>query len=337
MMMMKSSAVAFLAFVAVAFAPSNTRAEDVITCDGDNDIVSIACDADNAATFSTLFALLQDTNLDDFLSTDLDFFVFAPTNCAFAKAGGRIGLTTQQKINTLLYHIALGNEDLVCDAQLSSALELRGIARTSTTLCDSADVPIGQQPVARLPTRVSSIPAFNDDLTDCDSTATASTVPVAAIDACNGRIQPIDNVMGFGPIVYQWGIRQTRCNFGTPGCVGSKGSKGFPLVADPQVIDGLVFTDIRPYAPKAGKGFQNLNQFQTVYNNGNANFNYGPKAGKAYNPKAGKGAGPNAVFWYNNGPNRGGFRNLDASPYEASEYDYEAAAKEYYKYGEEDE
>jgi len=262
-MMMRLSA-AFLALLAVADAQINT-----CTDDSTDDIVTLACLDANVDVFGTLCSALQDTNIDDTLSTDGLFTVFAPTNDAFTAAGRRIGVTGVQIQQTLKYHIVSGESDLVCDEDLVTNLFWLGVAQTVNVDC-TAGVVDGVEGDFNLP-----IPA------------TANPTLGTVVEACNGRIFPINNVLGFDPIQYDWNFQP--CAFNEVGCIrpfAGKGGKGGLYLAD-QTVGGVNFQSVF-YAPKASK-WGALAPYQSVYAN-NANNYFAPYfTGGHYGPKAGKG------------------------------------------------
>ena len=338
MMMHCSSSSAFLALfavVAVAFGPSQTNAACSTAETGVNDIVSIACAAANAATFGTLCTLLQETGLDEALDPGSDYFVFAPTNAAFAAAGRKAGVTISQKAATLKYHVSIGSSDLVCGNYRDSILVINGFTKQSQTVCTGATLN-GQVGVVRLPFVNTDIPEFTP------------TAPGTFITACNGVIAGIDQVMGYGQPVYDFGVF-VPCSFNSKSCKGSKGG----LVVATQTVDGVVFNNIyRPKKAKHGK-WSNLNQFQSIYAN-NALDYFGPYVhngnGGYYGHKHNKKA--KNYGYYNNYNNFGGLRgrgrnnkrgkkwkrnrNLEAGEFEGERGEPSAYEPNEYHYDDED-
>ena len=251
MMMHFSSSSAFLALfavAAVAFGPIQTNAACSDNEVGQSDIVSIACLEANEDTFGTLCALLRETGVDEALNPGSDYFVFAPTNAAFTAAGRRAGVTIGQKAATLNYHVSLGSAALTCGNYRDSLLMINGVTKQSQTICTESTLN-GQLGVVRLPTPTTDIPEF--------------TTPGTFTTACNGVIAGIDQVMGYGQAVYDFGVAFVPCSFNSKSCKGSKGG----LVVATQTVDGVVFNNV--YHPKKAKNgkWSNLNQFQSIYAN----------------------------------------------------------------------
>jgi uncharacterized surface protein with fasciclin (FAS1) repeats len=353
-MMMNYSSSAFLAlfaFVALAFGPSQTKAACSEAEDGVDDIVTKVCSAENDATFGTLCTLLQETGLDEALLADGDFFVFAPTNSAFTNAGRRAGVTINQKQATLKYHVSPTSAELVCGNSRDSLLLINGVTKQSFTRCDDTTLD-GQEGNVRLPTMTTNFPQF-----------TSPTALVGDfIQACNGKIAAIDQVMGFGPQVYDYGL-YAPCSFNSRSCKGSKGG----LVVATQTVDGVVFNNV--YHPKKAKSgrWSNLNQFQSIYANNALDVfapylnGYGGNYGYKHGKKSKKGGYYYDGFgrYYNYGGLRGNKhgknwkrnRNLaaidagefetdrDPSAYEPSEYHYDESEEydEIEEYDESDE
>jgi len=293
-----SVATTFLALLAaVALIPSTTEAICRDT-DVNNDIVSIACDASNAATFSTLCALLTDTGIDDQISRNTDFIVFAPTNAAFEAAGNTVGSLIRQQQAVLQYHIYpnAGDGALVCGETIDSLLTWRGAIQTSFTACSAPATFLEQRGDVSLPRLTSSFPAF----TNTDNTF---------IDACNGKIFSIDSVLGFDRVQYNW---QPRCSFNDPNCFGAKGGKAGGFNVFDETIDGVTFETII-FRGKGGKG--------------------GPGRGPGRGIGRGIGIGRFNNQFYRGGKGFGWRRQLDTNDADADAdaydggYDYAAAAR----------
>lgn len=274
MMLNSSLVVAVLAMV--AFAPSTTHA--VCSSGQTDDIVSIICDTSRVSTFGTLCTLLSETGLNSTLLTTSDYFFFAPTNAAFSRAGNRAGVTKIQKTNTLNYHLSSDTSDLSCGFTRSSLLVLRGETKRSITRCDSSGVVTGQEGNVRIPFPSSNFPLLVDPTTSGGS----------LLSACNGKIAALDNVMGYGPLVYNYGVNVVAepCSFysksckGYKGYKGSKGSKGGYVVVNEETVgdvtfDNIFVTPMQPKQSKKAKGWSNLNQYQNVYNDNAYNYNNG--------------------------------------------------------------
>lgn len=247
---------AFLALLALGVAPG-TNAQ---TCgDAGNTlgtIVDIACAQENAGTFGTLCLRLRNTGLDDALTPEGDFFVFAPDNTAFSLAGTTAGVSLAQQKAVLEYHVSVGSSDLVCGTDRTSILTINNNPQTHTTQCsvDGAGTLVGQAGDVRIPTPSSGFPLF-----------TGIDPPTDFIQACNGVIAPIGGVLGFDTAQYSYG----GCSFYDPFC-GGKGSKGGFVTET--VVNGVAFDNVY-YNTKKGKGakgynpWSGFNQYQTVYAN----------------------------------------------------------------------
>ena len=230
-------------FLAAVYAPASTEA----VCDstatptaGDFSTMSIdeiACDSTYAATFGRLCALLKRTGLNETLSrsSTTDFFVFAPTNGAFVNARATVGVTTPQITKTLQYHVSNDSADVVCDERKVSVLTHNGITKSSITRCATDGRKLGQTGNARTPRPLSPLPNFVEPTVGFES----------AITACNGLIRAIDQVLGFGPVIYDYG-NMAPCSFYSKSCKGAKGAKsGYPRIqADEQTVNGLNFDSI---------------------------------------------------------------------------------------------
>jgi len=235
--MVNYSSTLLLALLAAA-VPSLIRADcSNSQVDNDEDIVSRVCDSDNDDKFGTLCDLLRETNVDDIISTGDDYTLFAPNNQAFNRAGNRAGVTRAQKMDTLLYHISRDDSNLQCGETRSSLLS----GRTSLTRCVDGDLD-GQEGNVRIPNPGSNYPRFADnDIT---------------INACNGQIVELGDVMGFGPAVYDFGLRPSGgggCSFYDRSCKGSKGQSSPVFFGNSKGSKGR------------GVGWNNLNRFQSVY------------------------------------------------------------------------
>lgn len=275
--MVKYSSALLFALVAASL-PSGIKA----SCSNDQvnnneDIVSRVCASENDDRFGTLCDLLRETNVDDIIRTGSDYTLFAPNNQAFNRAGNRAGVTRVQKTDTLLYHISSNDNDLSCGETRSSLLS----GRTSITRCTDNNLD-GQEGNVRIPTPSSGFPRFADS--DIE------------IDACNGQIVELGDVMGFGPAVYNFGSPShgTGCSFYDHSCKGSKGRHS------PVFYGGK--------GSKGGRRWGNLNRYQSVYaynwqgvfapNYFNPYYqrpyyynNFYPPRGRYYNGKGGKGRG----------------------------------------------
>eukprot|EP00536_Pseudo-nitzschia_multiseries_P015245 jgi/Psemu1/41779/gm1.41779_g len=264
---------AFLTLVLVAiYLPTSTEAVCDATAtptEGDlttMSITEIACDASLSSTFSTLCAHLKRTGLDTALSrsSTTDFFVFAPTNAAFTNARATTGITTPEITKTLQYHVSNDSTDVTCGTARTSILTINGNTKSSTTRCDSSGTLQGQTGNVRTPLPSSPLPNFVATTTGGDATT--------AITACNGLIRALDQVLGFGPAVYEFGTN-APCSFFSKSCKGAKGAKGrYPTIAlSDQTVGGLTFDNIGYKYPKGYKkskkdkawsGFQTQTQQQ---------------------------------------------------------------------------
>lgn len=248
---------AFLALVAASFAPSSTEATctDAQVNNGD-DIVSKVCDVSNFDQFGTLCDLLRETSIDDTLTTSADFFLFAPNNVAFSRAGNRAGHTLRQKQDVLLYHISNDATALTCNESRDSLLTSVGTPAETTTRCDGTTL-VGQEGNVRLPVPASNFPQFVDINSG------------NFITACNGVIAEIGDVMGFSTKQYNWArhghAHYPGCSFYSKSCKGAKGS-GYAY--HEHTVDGTVFGSV--YYTKHNKKYgrwANLNRYQTFYAN----------------------------------------------------------------------
>jgi len=142
-----------------------------------NTIVDIAV---SKPEFSTLVGLLGEANLVDTLKTPGPFTVFAPTNDAFSKIEDTLNtLTAAQKINVLLYHVVGAKAfsgDLSDGQQLETKLAgekvVVSLQKSGGWLCEWFGLY-------------------------CETTVkiNQSEVTTADIDASNGVIHVIDNVL----------------------------------------------------------------------------------------------------------------------------------------------
>jgi len=316
---------AILALLAVAFVPYQTMAD----CDGEDDIVFELCADGN---FDTLCDLLADTGINATLTETGSYFFLAPTDAAFERAGRRAGGTTAQKQATLQYHILDSEDALACGTYRDTMLFINGVNMQVQTRCTSDGV-VGVEGNVRLPTPISDFPEFTSPISS-DPDDQDDDVNVA----CNGKWIAIDNLLGFGPQVYDFGLPQP-CSFYDPNCRRPKGAKGGVVVVQDEV-DGVIFNNIY-YGGKKGKKakWANLNAWQSVYANNAYNvFNpyfgapyyygpgyYAPKKAKGYGHYGygyGYGYGAKGGYWW-----RGRERNLrgnapeGGSAYEPEEYD----------------
>jgi len=246
---MKTPAAFLTLLLAVIYAPTSTEA----VCDatgtataGDTttaSITEIICDPISASVFGTLCSHLQTTGLGTTLSrsSTADFFLFAPTDSAFTNARSTAGVTTHQITNMLKYHVSADSTDVTCNAVRSSLLTINGNIKNTTTRCDSTGTTLlGQTGVVRTPRPSSPFPNFVTPTTGSDS----------AITACNGRIRVIDQVLGFGPAIYNFGS-YAPCSFYSKSC---KGAKGYPKIkVSEQTLGDLTFDNIGYNYPKAAK------------------------------------------------------------------------------------
>lgn len=309
--MAKYSSALLLALSALV-VPSGTHAICTDAQVANNqDIVSIVCSDANDDRFGTLCDLLRETDIDETLTTSGNFFLFAPTNTGFTRAGRRVGITRAQKQNTLKYHISSDASDLECGERRDSLLFINGVQQSSLTRCDDDDLQ-GQEGNANLPTPGSSYPRFVDEGDNF-------------IDACNGQIAEIGDVMGWGTPVYNYGIAYGQpCSFYDTNCAkASKGGYAYTTTEN----NGLVFTNV--YAGKsAKKGYgrwSNLNRWQSIYAN-NALYAYDPYFQPYYQGKYGKKAKKGYNRYY------GGFYN-NANYYYGGYYNYPPGYGKYGKYG----
>lgn len=269
------SSALLLALIALAI-PSQTDAgcsSDQVS--NDEDIVSIVCKSENDDRFGTLCDLLRETNIDSEIATGSDYFLFAPNNVAFSRAGNRAGFTIAQKQTVLRYHISRDDSDLECGQSRDSLLG----GRNSVTRCVNNNELDGQEGNVRIPTPQSSYPRFvdSDDF----------------ISACNGKIAELGDVMGWGPAVYDYGSGAgTRCSFHSGNCRGTKGG-GYAAHN----------YGYRAKSAKQGRGWRNFNRYQSVYayNNPYVYNNYAPYYNQGYNYKGGKGYGYRRGPRYGNG------------------------------------
>mmetsp|Transcript_18081 Transcript_18081/g.44979 ORF Transcript_18081/g.44979 Transcript_18081/m.44979 type:complete len:322 (+) Transcript_18081:189-1154(+) len=274
--MMRYSSALLLALIALAI-PSQTDAGcSSSEVDNDEDIVSIVCKSSNDDRFGTLCDLLRETNIDSEIATGSDYFLFAPNNVAFSRAGNRAGFTIGQKQSVLRYHISRDDSDLECGQSRDSLLS----GRTSVTRCVNNDELDGQEGNVRVPNPSSSYPRFvdSDDF----------------ISACNGKIAELGDVMGFGPAVFDYGSQQgSRCSFYNGNCKGSKGG-GYPAHN----------YGYRPAKSAKNRGWRNFNRYQSVYayNSPYVYTNYRPYYNQGYNNKGGKGYGYRRGPRYSNRP-----------------------------------
>jgi len=272
-MMMRYS-ITILALFAVAFGPFQTDA--ACGTDDEDDIVSLACDSDNEDTLGTLCDLLRSTGLDSTLDPSGDFFVFAPTNAAFTAAGDRAGVSINQQQAVLKYHVAIGDTDIECGGIRDSLLIINGRTQQTITRCEGFSLA-GQQGNVRLPTPATNYPRFTDlpssassSSTDSDSGASSNSADNRDnddfIQACNGKIAIIDNVLGFSTAQYNYGrfvAAPISCSFNARNCKGFK--KGPTVVVSQETVDGTVFQSVY-FRKGAKKGrWGNLASYQSIY------------------------------------------------------------------------
>jgi len=142
-----------------------------------NTIVDIAV---SKPEFSTLVGLLGEANLVDTLKTPGPFTVFAPTNDAFSKIEDTLNtLTAAQKINVLLYHV-VGAKAFSGDLSDGQQLE--------TKLA-------GEKVVVSLQESGGWLCAWFGLYCETTVKINQSEVTTADIDASNGVIHVIDNVL----------------------------------------------------------------------------------------------------------------------------------------------
>uniref|UniRef100_A0A7S4EQN5 FAS1 domain-containing protein n=1 Tax=Pseudo-nitzschia australis TaxID=44445 RepID=A0A7S4EQN5_9STRA len=293
-------------FLMAIYAPTRTEA----VCDstatptaGDVTTMSIdeiACDPTYAATFGRLCALLKRTGLNETLSRNstTDFFVFAPTNGAFVNARATAGVTTPQITKTLQYHVSNNSTDVVCGERKVSVLTHNGMTKSSITRCATDGRKLGQTGNTRTPRPLSPLPDFVSPTLGSET----------AITACNGLIRAIDQVLGFGPVIYNYG-NMAPCSFYSKSCKGAKSAKSrYPRIqGNEQNVNGLNFDSISLVNTKAKKsskawgGWQQRQRQQQLNNQQAASpslqylydrhfvRNYPPK-----NPKYGKYHGKSA-------------------------------------------
>ncbi len=129
---------------------------------------NIAQVASDAGIFTTLLGALTATGLDTVL-TDPDgkFTVFAPTDAAFTALGDISGLTVDQLEDILLYHVIVGNE---VNASAATA-----IAGNTVGMGNGDNLALS--------------------LSGSDLFANLSQVSLPNVDASNGIIHVIDNVL----------------------------------------------------------------------------------------------------------------------------------------------
>lgn len=268
------------------FSPTSTHAQTCTTGET-NDIVNVICNADNNERFGTLCSLLRSTGLDDVLLPSVNYRLFAPTDDAFQRAAGVLkGATIAQQRQTLLYHVTQPSVELECGVQQDSLLLLNTVRKTSTTVCTSTGDIIGQKGNVKIP--------INSDVPKFDAVLDLAPNP------CNGRITPIDNLMGFGFQVYHFGpeIIAEPCSFFSKSCKAAKGAKGGFVVIEEEV-DGIIFKDnifVNGKSAKKSKknAWGSFSQSQVYLNNNaihyNSQLNYYDKSGKSVKQdKKGKG------------------------------------------------
>lgn len=220
-------------------------------------ITEIACDPSLADTFSTLCNLLIRTDLDETLSrrSTSDFFVFAPTNAAFVNARMTAGVSIPQITKTLQYHVSNDSSDLTCGARRDSLLTLNSKTRSSSTRCAADGTTLlGQTGNVRTPRQSSPLPNF----------VAPTAGNEASVTACNGKIRAIDQVLGFGPMVYRFGSN-APCSFYSKSCKAGKGGKAakagkkgknynYPVIeVEEETVDGVTFDHVHLYYGKSSK------------------------------------------------------------------------------------
>ena len=113
----------------------------------DQSIVEIAVGNED---FSILVAALQKAELVDALSGEGPFTVFAPTNDAFVKLLGELGITAEQLLDhpqladVLLYHVVAGN---VLSTDLSNGMQAATLGGEEITVDLSSGVKINESNV----------------------------------------------------------------------------------------------------------------------------------------------------------------------------------------------
>lgn len=300
-----------LRLFALLFAAGLAATDAVCSTTDTNSITEIACSAANAALTGTLCALLNRTGLDQSISRNSDYFVFAPTNAAFAVAGATAGVTNNQIAQTLQYHVSADSSALSCGVSRNSILNVNGLIKATTTRCDTGGTLLGQDGNVRIPTPTSPPASFVD----------------SEITACNGRIRIVDRVLGFGPVVYNFANRQP-CSFYSKSCKGAKGAKGRyydnnygydSVNQNNQNVNGVNFQSVY-YPPKHGKSSK-----KGAWNNRYWNTGYGT-SGNSATPLADAILDGTLTGGSNNPNLRGGYNN-----YKSSKHYYKSSKK--YKYG----
>jgi uncharacterized surface protein with fasciclin (FAS1) repeats len=295
--------------LALFLATGLATTDAVCSASDTNSITEIACSAANAGLTGTLCALLSRTNLDQSLSRNSDYFVFAPTNAAFAVAGTTAGVTNNQIAQTLQYHVSADSSALSCGVSRNSILNVNGLIKATTTRCDTGGTLLGQDGNVRIPTPSSPAANFVD----------------TEITACNGRIRIVDQVLGFGPAVYNFANRQP-CSFYSKSCKGAKGAKGryynnnnnnYNVVnQNNQNVNGINFQSVY-YPPKKGKSAK-----KAAWNNRYWNAGYGGNTGTSATPLA------DQIL---DGTLTGGSNLRGGYNYKSSKYGSKSSKK--YKYG----
>ena len=129
---------------------------------------NIAEVATAAGSFNTLLGALVATGLDSVLADPAGkFTVFAPTDAAFAELGDISGLSVDQLEDILLYHVIVGSE--------VNAAAAIAIAGNSVGMANGDNMALS--------------------LTGTDLFANLSQVSAPNVDASNGIIHVIDNVL----------------------------------------------------------------------------------------------------------------------------------------------
>eukprot|EP00535_Pseudo-nitzschia_heimii_P009524 CAMPEP_0197183656 /NCGR_PEP_ID=MMETSP1423-20130617/7939_1 /TAXON_ID=476441 /ORGANISM="Pseudo-nitzschia heimii, Strain UNC1101" /LENGTH=371 /DNA_ID=CAMNT_0042634257 /DNA_START=89 /DNA_END=1204 /DNA_ORIENTATION=+ len=260
--MMRLSA-GILALLALSLSPSATDAQTNSCSDSStDDIISLACDSGNSLYFGTLCDALKETGIDGSITKFNGVYtVFAPFNTAFDAAGRRIGVTLPQKQATLQYHIVNGEfNSPECGQDLNTLLFWGGVQQSVEFDCTN-NVVTGVSGDINLPVASSADPLIRsiNDVTTGDP---------PRINACNGVIYLINNVLGFDRVQYNWPLQP--CAFNDPNCrrpiYGTKGAKGGVVIVEETVGD-LTFVSTVP-APKASKADWNFSPYQSVYANG---------------------------------------------------------------------
>ena len=113
---------------AVTPEPAPEADEKIVVAD---DLVTALAAADQ---FTVLVQALRDTGLDQALSGDETFTVFAPTDAAFASLpeGTLEALTPDELTRILRYHVVMGSVTAADAAELASATTVEGSALTIT-------------------------------------------------------------------------------------------------------------------------------------------------------------------------------------------------------------